>query len=118
MDSDPPFTPEELLEIWQLTWFPLSDSQKQKFLLEEATRDLCKWQRSKVMKFLKVEKKLRVVLRDLRVEAQRIAELEWVRELDASRARDRELDASLASWCDICSCNHPPNQHHDRESYL
>ncbi len=104
MELDPPFTPEELLEFWQTTWFPLSDSQKQKFLLKEATRDLCELPRSKVMKFLKVEKKLRVVLWDLENEARRIERL--------------ELDAKLANWCGMCSCNHPPNQHHDRESYL
>lgn len=108
MELDPPFTPEELLEFWQTTWFPLSDSQKQKFLLKEATRDLCEFPRSKVMKFLRVQKKLRIVLWDLEFEAQRIERLEL----------DAKLASKLASWCGICSCNHPPNQHHDRESYL
>ena len=72
------------------------------------------------MMFVKKEKKLQIVLSDLRIEAQRIAWLETKKELDASRAEVAKSEKiSLDNgWCEMCSCNHPIGQHHDRESYL
>ena len=119
MSLDLPFTPEELLDFWQQTWFPLSEAQQQKFLDKAETCTLCKWPRSKVMMFVKKEKKLQIVLSDLRIEAQSIAELERVRELDASLAKLGTLKKipTANGWCDICSCNHPFAQHQDHGSH-
>ena len=119
MSSDLPFTPKELLEFWQLTWFPLSEMQKRKFLSKEETRHLCKWQRSDVMKFLKIEKKLQIVLWELRAEAQRNAEFERIKKLDESyvAARRNRPFQSAKHWCWLCGCNHL-GEHNDRESYL
>ena len=110
MSSNLPFTPEELLEFWQLTWFPLSETQQQKFLGTKEAYDLCKWQRSDVMRFLTIEKKLQIVLRELRVEAQRIAEFERIRNLKESSVAGANLKSGKI-WCSDCSCDHHPGQH-------
>ena len=69
-----PFTIEELLKFWQSTWFQLSETQQQKFLKQPEAQLLCQCPRTEVEKFLKTEKKLRIVLMNLRAESQRIKE--------------------------------------------
>ena len=109
MSSDRPFTPEELLDYWQKTWLPLSKVQQQKFLSKSETHLLCEYPRVYVTRFIKVEKKLDRILD--RVSRQ------WLEAQKKLSVAGANLEGGKI-WCSDCSCNHLPDEHNDRESYL
>lgn len=56
------FTPEDLLEYWQSTWFRLTEAQQKSFLARQELEMICRWPKSDVKRIMRNEKKLLIVL--------------------------------------------------------
>jgi len=56
------FTPEDLLEYWQSTWFRLTEAQQKGFLARQEVEKICRWPKPDVKRIMRNEKKLLVVL--------------------------------------------------------
>jgi hypothetical protein len=56
------FTPEDLLEYWQSTWFRLTEAQQKGFLARQELEMICRWPKLDVKRIVRNEKKLLTVL--------------------------------------------------------